>query len=100
MNGAAKTLPLSQSQQEVWLDQRAWPASPHLWVGGSTMLRGRIELPRLREALQQLAAEQLALRLVPQPHQEQQLLLAEFHPELHELQAPAGLSPEQALFEA
>ncbi|MBH9576379.1 non-ribosomal peptide synthetase [Inhella proteolytica] len=97
---APQTLPLSQAQQEVWLDQRAWPASPHLWVGGTTMLRGRIELPRLQQALHQLAAEQLALRLVPQPSREEQLLLPVYEPVLRELPATPGLPPEEALHQA
>lgn len=95
-----ETLPLSLAQQEVWLDQRAWPGSPHLWVGGTTMLRGRIELPRLQLALQQLAAEQLALRLVPHPTREEQLLLPSFTPQLQELPPAPGLAPEEALHQA
>ena len=41
-------LALSLSQCEVWLDQRAWPNSSHLNIGGGAFLVGALDLPRLR----------------------------------------------------
>ena len=63
MNG--EHLPLSLSQQEVWLDQRAWPASTHLNIGGAGFIDGPFDLALFRQALQQLVDENEALRLVP-----------------------------------
>jgi hypothetical protein len=60
-------LPLSLSQHEVWLDQRAWPGSAHLNIGGGAFLLGGLDVVRLREALALLVAEQDALRLARWP---------------------------------
>ncbi|MBB5204057.1 amino acid adenylation domain-containing protein [Inhella inkyongensis] len=97
MSTLVDTLAYTQAQTEVWMDQRAWPQSSHLWVGGSAKLIGPLDLPKLRQALQQLSDEQLALRLVPQPDHEQQVLLAQRPVELRELPLPAGLSLDEAL---
>lgn len=63
MNEAAPLLPLSLSQREVWLDQRAWPGSAHLHIGGFAFLHGPLDLGLMRQALQQLVDEHEALRL-------------------------------------
>ena len=68
------SLPLSTSQREVWLDQRAWPGSAHLNIGGGAYLRGRLDLRRFQDALALLVAENEALRLAPLPNGTQQLL--------------------------
>lgn len=67
-------LALSLSQHEVWLDQRAWPGSAHLNIGGGAFLLGGLDVPRLREALALLVAEQDALRLAPLADGTQRLL--------------------------
>lgn len=69
-----ETLSLSLSQREVWLDQRAWPHSTHLNIGGGGFLRGPLDLPRLCQALQVLVQETEALRLAPLPDGTQRLL--------------------------
>jgi syringomycin synthetase protein SyrE len=66
--------PLSTSQREVWLDQRAWPGSAHLNIGGGAYLRGPLDLALFREALTLLVAENEALRLAPLPNGTQRLL--------------------------
>lgn len=67
-------LPLSLSQREVWLDQRAWPDSPHLTLGGAIFFEGPLDLPRLQQSLWRLVAEQQALRLAPLAEGGQRLL--------------------------
>lgn len=69
-----EVLPLSLSQREVWLDQRAWPGSVHLHIGGFAFLHGPLDLALLRDALQQLVDEHEALRLQPLPDGRQRLL--------------------------
>lgn len=58
-------LPLSLSQHEVWLDQRAWPASPHLIIGGAMHLRGRFSRELMQSALDRMVDECDVFRLVP-----------------------------------
>lgn len=70
-----RLLPLSLSQREVWLDQRAWPGSSHLNIGGGAVLRGPLNIARLHASLQRLVDRHEALRLVPRSDG-QQLLLA------------------------
>ncbi|MES2257393.1 MAG: amino acid adenylation domain-containing protein [Pseudomonadota bacterium] len=70
----ATRLALSLSQREVWLDQRAWPDSVHLNMGGCKFLEGRLDLARFRQALTYLVAESEALRLAPLSSGEQWLL--------------------------
>ncbi|MET0517747.1 MAG: condensation domain-containing protein, partial [Burkholderiaceae bacterium] len=67
-------LPLSLSQREVWLDQRAWPGSEHLNIGGTGFLLGELDVDCLERALQGLVDECEALRLVPQADGRQRLL--------------------------
>lgn len=74
-------LSLSLSQHEVWLDQRAWPDSTHLNIGGGAFLKGRLNLPLFRQALAHLVAENEALRLAPCADGSQ-LLLAQVVPVL------------------
>jgi amino acid adenylation domain-containing protein len=69
-----ETLSLSLSQREVWLDQRAWPESAHLNIGGGALLRGALDLSQLRRALDVLVAESEALRLAPLADGTQRLL--------------------------
>ncbi|MEY2684714.1 MAG: hypothetical protein RJA09_1858, partial [Pseudomonadota bacterium] len=59
-------LPLSLNQQEVWLDQRAWPGSAHLNIGGCAYLRGPLDLHLCQQALDLVVQGFDALRLVPQ----------------------------------
>ena len=75
MSGAQARLPLSLSQREVWLDQRAWPGSAHLHIGGFAFLHGPLDLGLLRLSLQQLVDENEALRLQPLPEEGGQRLL-------------------------
>ena len=67
-------LALSASQREVWLDQRAWPGSTHLYIGGVAYLKGVLDVARLLAALELLVAESDALRLVPHENGTQTLL--------------------------
>lgn len=67
-------LPLSLSQREVWRDQRAWPGSTHLYIGGAALVQGALDLQLLKAALDYLVDESDALRLVPQKDGTQQLL--------------------------
>ncbi len=92
----AGSLPLSLSQLEVWRDQRAWPDSAHLNLGGTAFFEGPLDLPRLRRALSQLVAENAALRLVLQPDGTQRLLPA-FEPELQLIDMGAEPEPRQAM---
>ena len=55
-------LPLSLAQHEVLQDQRAFPRSPHLCIGGYSVLEGPLDASTLREALRRLTDEQPALR--------------------------------------
>ncbi|PKO35793.1 MAG: hypothetical protein CVU34_00750 [Betaproteobacteria bacterium HGW-Betaproteobacteria-7] len=94
MNGAR--LPLSLSQQEVWLDQRAWPDSTHLNIGGAGFIDGPFDLALFRRALQQLVAENEALRLVPLV-EGGQLLLPEWPAELDMVDVSAAGEPLLAM---
>lgn len=73
---AGDVLPFSLSQQEVWLDQRAWPGSTHLNIGGAGYIDGPFDLTLFRQALTHLVAESEALRLVPLAEGGQRLLAA------------------------
>lgn len=94
MNG--ERLPLSLSQQEVWLDQRAWPDSTHLNIGGAGFIDGPFDLSLFRQALQQLVAENEALRLVPLV-EGGQLLLPEWPAELEMVNVSAAGEPLLAM---
>lgn len=73
-NEAGNVFPLSLSQREVWLDQRAWPGSTHLIIGGVAYLEGALDADTLVAALRILVAESDALRLVPYENGTQVLL--------------------------
>lgn len=89
-------LALSLSQREVWLDQRAWPESSHLNIGGGAFLIGALDVPRLRHALSQLVAQSEALRLVPSITGRQHLL-AHFEPTLELIEVDAADSPREVM---
>ena len=91
-----ETLSLSLSQREVWLDQRAWPDSTHLNIGGSLFLAGRLDLSRLKRALACLAAEHDALRLAPLADGSQ-LLLAQVEPVLEIVDLGGHPAPQDAM---
>lgn len=86
MSEAQAPLPLSLSQREVWLDQRAWPGSAHLHIGGFAFLHGPLDLALLRRSLQQLVDENESLRLQLLPDEGMQRLL-------HTLSAPLDILP-------
>jgi syringomycin synthetase protein SyrE len=63
MTARPHRLPLTLAQREVLLDQRAFPDSPHLLLGGCALLRGPIDPTLLQRGLHALVREQAALRL-------------------------------------
>ncbi len=85
-------LPLAISQREVWLDQRAWPGSTHLNIGGGGFLVGPLNKALFRLALRQLVRETEALRLVPLSDGTQRLL-PPFEPQLEQIDLPAVPDP-------
>jgi amino acid adenylation domain-containing protein len=92
---APAPLPLGIAQYEVLQDQRLWPGSPHLLVGGCGVLHGPVDVELLRLALAELIAEQPVLRMIPSLSG--QRLLAHLEPPLLLLPAPQGLAPLDAL---
>ncbi|MCV2370919.1 non-ribosomal peptide synthetase [Roseateles oligotrophus] len=92
----ALKLDLSLSQREVWLDQRAWPGSAHLNIGGIGFFVGAIDLGRLKLALNILVERSEALRLVPSADGTQQLL-NHFEPQLEVVELGATPDPRQAM---
>ncbi len=95
---ALSNLALSLSQREVWLDQRAWPASTHLNIGGCGFLGGRFDLDLLRRALTLLVAQNDALRLAPLADGRQRLL-APFAPTLEMVDISQSDDPRRAMRE-
>ncbi|MCV2352100.1 non-ribosomal peptide synthetase [Paucibacter sp. Y2R2-4] len=94
---AGDSLPLSLSQREVWLDQRAWPGSAHLNIGGAGFFRGPLDLGRFQRALQMLVERCDALRLVPQPDGTQ-ILLRHYEPPLTLVELPESTpDPQQSM---
>ncbi len=91
-----RSLPLSLSQREVWLDQRAWPGSPHLNIGGGAFLEGPLDLPLFFEALRHLVAQSEALRLAPLADGTQ-LLLPDLEPALEQVDVSGASDPRQAM---
>lgn len=89
-------LSLSVSQQEVWLDQQAWPDSTHLNIGGGAFLHGPLNLPRFRQALSQLVAQNDSLRLAPRA-EGSQTLLAEVVPALEFVDLSSMSDPSAAI---
>lgn len=93
---AIERLPLSLSQQEVWVDQRAWPGSTHLNIGGAGYVDGPFDLALFRQALASLVRENEALRLVPQVDGGQ-ILLQTFEPSLRIVDLSGELAPREAM---
>lgn len=93
---SGERLPLSLSQQEVWLDQRTWPDSTHLNIGGAGFIDGPFDLALFRQALQRLVDESEALRLVPLL-EGGQLLLTEWPAELEMVDVSAAAEPLRAM---
>lgn len=93
---AGDLLPLSLSQQEVWLDQRAWPGSTHLNIGGAGYIDGPFDLALFRRALAHLVAESEALRLVPLADGGQRLL-ATYEAPLKEVDLSTAAEPLSAM---
>jgi syringomycin synthetase protein SyrE len=92
----ALRLPLSLSQREVWLDQRVWPGSAHLNIGGAGFLVGPLDVPRLRLALKLLIARCDALRLAPRADGTQQLL-KQVEPQLALIELDASPDPYEGM---
>ena len=92
----SESLPLSLSQLEVWRDQRAWPGSTHLNLGGTAFFEGPLDLKRLRRALSRLVAQNAALRLVLHRDGGQHLLPV-FEPELPVIDFSGHAEPRQAM---
>jgi len=76
----AELLPFSLSQQEVWLDQRTWPDSTHLNIGGAGFIDGKFDLGVFRQAFLKLIEECEALRLVPRLEEGGAVAVACLHP--------------------
>ncbi|KQP17972.1 non-ribosomal peptide synthetase [Pseudorhodoferax sp. Leaf267] len=92
----AERLALSLSQREVWLDQRAWPGSAHLNIGGGAFLVGPLDLTIFRRALARLVAENEALRLAPLADGSQRLLPVA-DPALEVIDCSTADDPKQAM---
>nr|WP_186329670.1 non-ribosomal peptide synthetase [Variovorax boronicumulans] len=90
-------LALSLSQREVWLDQRAWPGSAHLNIGGGAFLVGLLDLAVFRRALAHLVAENEALRLAPLPDGRQHLLAPTEEPALEVVDLGDAEDPKEAM---
>ncbi len=93
---AEDTLRLSLSQREVWLDQRAWPESPHLNIGGAAYLEGPMDVAVLRRALVCMIAENEALRLAPLSTG-RQVLLPHFERDFETVDLSASPDPRKAM---
>ncbi len=89
-------LPLSLSQHEVWLDQRAWPGSAHLNIGGGAYITGSFDLGLFKLALKRLVAENDVLRMAPLADGGQ-LLLGEFEPVLEIVDLSETSQPQQEM---
>jgi syringomycin synthetase protein SyrE len=96
--GSRQSVGLSVSQREVWLDQNAWPGSPHLNIGGGAFLHGEFDLGIFKAALKQLVAENQALRLVP-ALDGSQALLADYEPTLELVDLSDTADPVQSMRE-
>ncbi|MCV2358793.1 amino acid adenylation domain-containing protein [Paucibacter sp. TC2R-5] len=87
---------MSLSQREVWLDQRAWPGSTHLHIGGAGFLVGPLDVARLQQALLLLVARHAALRLAPHADGTQ-CLLSHFEPQLDLIRLDASDDPRESM---
>jgi amino acid adenylation domain-containing protein len=96
VDAPALKLALSLSQREVWLDQRAWPGSAHLNIGGAGFLVGSLDVARLKLALRLLVERFDALRLAPHADGTQQLL-SHFEPHLALIELAASPDPRESM---
>lgn len=78
MINIGRQIPLSVNQRDIWLDQRSFPESPHLNVGGYGEIHGSVNLEFMAEAIRRIAAESEALRLIPTSVCEQTLIAEPF----------------------
>jgi syringomycin synthetase protein SyrE len=92
-------LPLAASQREVWIDQKAWPGSAHLNIGGCAFIHGPLDLGLMQRALEVLVEETEALRLVPDL-EGHQVLLPSFSPTLLISDLSGSSNPGQAIRDA
>jgi len=88
--------PLSLSQRDVWMDQRAWPGSAHLNIGGAAYLCGALDIHRFEQALQLLVQQHEVLRLVPQADGTQRLL-PHWQARLERVDVSAAADPHAAM---
>jgi len=93
---SGRTVPLSLSQREVWLDQAAWPDSRHLMIGGGGFLQGPLDVELCRQALCDLVAAHDGLRLAPLAQGGQRLLDAVI-PALELVEVAPGTQPLTAM---
>jgi amino acid adenylation domain-containing protein len=98
MSSPARHLPLSMSQRDIWLDQRSFPESPHLNVGGYGEIHGCVNLEFMAEAIRRIAAESETLRLIPTSASEQKLI-AEPVVDIVELDFSNDANPDQSVRE-
>jgi syringomycin synthetase protein SyrE len=98
IEAGSQRLELSLSQREISLDQRVWPESAHLNIGGAAFLDGPLDLKRFTQALYRLVAQCDALRLAPLDDGSQ-LLLERFEPELECVDLSASQAPQEAMRE-
>jgi amino acid adenylation domain-containing protein len=67
-------LPLSLSQNQIWLDQQSHPDSPHLNIGGVSHVDGEIDVTLFAATIEQVTEDNEALRLLPLSDGTQQLV--------------------------
>lgn len=92
-----QVLPLSLSQQQVWLDQQSFPDSPHFNIGGIGWLDGSVDIDLFAQALEYMVAEAQTLRLLPQTNGELQLLDDWSEPLLTHKDFSSDNNPEKAI---
>ena len=63
-NNKHTTIPLSPTQQSIWMSQMKKPGSPHFNIGFSAYLEGELDIVCLKKATQMVCDENDALRLV------------------------------------
>lgn len=68
------SLPLSASQKDIWTELLAWSNSCHLNIGGFSRVVGEIDPAIFRQALDNLTAQEDALRLIQNANGQQTLL--------------------------
>ncbi|MBN8504168.1 MAG: amino acid adenylation domain-containing protein [Burkholderiales bacterium] len=87
-------LPLALAQHEVLQDQRAWPGSRHLRIGGYSKVHGPLKGEWLHEALHRMCVEQPSLRLCPDLAGQRLLSPDEARPTLMEQQFGPDSDPD------